>query len=51
MYIVSACLAGVNCRYDGKNSRIFELEKLVKDGKAIAICPEVLGGLGIAIIS
>ena len=47
MLLVSACLAGINCRYDGKNSEIIEIEKLVKDGKAIAICPEVIGGLNI----
>ncbi len=51
MYIISACLAGINCRYDGKNSGIVELEKLVKDGKAIALCPEVLGGLSIPRVS
>jgi Uncharacterized conserved protein len=47
LLLVSACLAGVNCRYDGKNTKIEEIEKLVKDGKAIAICPEVIAGLNI----
>jgi uncharacterized protein YbbK (DUF523 family) len=47
MYLVSACLAGINCRYDGGNSRISELEELVKSGIAIALCPEVISGLGI----
>lgn len=47
MYLVSACLAGVKCRYDGKNVPNKEIEQLVKEGKAIAICPEVLGGLDI----
>ena len=45
MYLVSACLAGVNCRYDGKNSRNTVICELVKEGKAIAICPEQLAGL------
>lgn len=45
MYLVSACLAGVNCRYDGKNSKNEIIEKLVKEGKAIMVCPEELGGL------
>lgn len=45
MYIVSACLAGVNCRYDGKNNEIKEISKLVKAGEAVAICPEQLAGL------
>lgn len=47
MFLVSACLAGINCRYDGNNNRIEEIEKLVKDGKAIAICPELIAGLNI----
>ncbi|MGC7873261.1 DUF523 domain-containing protein [Desulfosporosinus sp. SYSU MS00001] len=45
MLLVSACLAGINCRYDGKNTKIEEIVKLVKDGKAIPICPEVIAGL------
>lgn len=47
MYLVSACLAGINCRYDGKNSIVGGIEELVRNGKAIAICPELLGGLTI----
>ncbi|MPM87591.1 hypothetical protein SDC9_134691 [bioreactor metagenome] len=47
MYLVSACLAGINCRYDGKNSIVSEIEELIRNGKAIAICPELLGGLTI----
>lgn len=45
MYLVSSCLAGVNCRYDGKNSENKVILKLVKEGKAIAVCPEQLAGL------
>ena len=45
MYLVSACLAGVNCRYDGKNSKNKVICELVKAGQAIAICPEQLAGL------
>ena len=45
MYLVSACLVGINCRYDGKSTLNKDLEKLLKDGKAIVLCPEVLGGL------
>lgn len=47
MYIVSACLAGIKCRYDGKSNKNEYIEKLVKEGKAIPVCPEVLGGLSI----
>ena len=45
MYLVSACLAGINCRYDGKNSESKVICELVKSGKATAICPEQLAGL------
>ena len=45
MYLISACLAGVNCRYDSKNSKNELIMKLVKEGKAILVCPEELGGL------
>ncbi|WP_026884737.1 DUF523 domain-containing protein [Clostridium akagii] len=51
MYLVSACLAGVNCRYDGKNSENKVICELVKVGKAIAICPEQLAGLSTPRIS
>jgi uncharacterized protein YbbK (DUF523 family) len=43
--IVSACLAGERCRYDGKSKARTDIIKLVKAGKAIPLCPEVLGGL------
>ncbi|GEN32593.1 MULTISPECIES: DUF523 domain-containing protein [Aneurinibacillus] len=45
MKIVSACLMGCECRYDQKDNRVSEIEQLVKDGKAIPVCPEQLGGL------
>lgn len=45
MIIVSACLAGVACRYDGKVKPCQKVIKLVKQGKAIPVCPEQLGGL------
>ncbi|KNF07496.1 hypothetical protein CLPU_16c00520 [Gottschalkia purinilytica] len=45
MYLISACLAGVNCRYNGDNNLNEKILKLVKDKKAILVCPEQLGGL------
>ena len=45
MILVSSCLIGEKCRYDGSASFIPSLAKLVEAGKAIACCPEVLGGL------
>lgn len=47
MYLVSACLAGENCRYDGTNSKNDKIVHLVTEGKAITICPEVAGGLSV----
>lgn len=45
VYLVSACLAGIRCRYDGKSSQVEEIVRLVESGEAITFCPEVLGGL------
>lgn len=45
MIIVSSCLAGVKCRYDGNDNLVAEIKELVLSGKAIALCPEELGGL------
>jgi len=45
MILVSACLAGINCKYNGSNNYNEEIFKLVKEGKAIPVCPEQLGGL------
>lgn len=47
MYIVSACLAGVKCRYDGKANTHEKVKALVEEGKAIIVCPEVFGELTI----
>jgi len=45
MKIVSACLVGVNCRHDGKNSLDSKVFKMFKKGDLIPLCPEQLGGL------
>jgi uncharacterized protein YbbK (DUF523 family) len=45
MKIVSQCLAGINCRYDGSAKPCQKVIDLVKQGKAIPVCPEQLGGL------
>lgn len=43
--LVSACLLGVNCRYDGGNGKQEEVVSLMKDYNLIPVCPEQLGGL------
>lgn len=45
MKIVSACLAGMNCRYDGGSNPCEYVIDVVRKGEAIPICPEQLGGL------
>ena len=44
---ISSCLGGICCRYDGKSQEQEALKQLVTNGKAIMICPEVLGELPI----
>lgn len=44
-YIVSSCLLGVRCRYNGTDSLDADILKLFKNGQAIPVCPELLGGL------
>ncbi|MDF2634041.1 MAG: hypothetical protein K0R78_915 [Pelosinus sp.] len=45
MIVVSACLAGVECRYNGSSYMVPQIAEMVKQGKAIPICPEILAGL------
>lgn len=45
MYLVSACLAGINCKYSGKNNENEKIVQMVKRGEAVLVCPEQLGGL------
>ncbi len=44
--VVSACLAGHHCRFDGGTRTDPTLKARVARGGAIAVCPEELGGLG-----
>ena len=45
--LVSACLAGDDCKYNGGNNYNEKLAEYVKDNEVIKVCPEVLGGLPI----
>jgi uncharacterized protein YbbK (DUF523 family) len=45
MVVVSACLAGIPCRWDGRPRPCDKVIELVKAGTAIPVCPEQLGGL------
>lgn len=44
MIIVSACLAGVNCKYSGGNNCNKNVAEMVAKGEALPVCPEQLGG-------
>ena len=39
------CLLGINCTYSGSNNATDKAIELFRSGKAIAVCPEQLGGL------
>ena len=43
--LVSACLLGVHCRYDGSTNPSAELVERLAGARVIPVCPEQLGGL------
>ena len=43
--LVSACLFGMNCKYDGGNNLSEKVRQLKDDHTLILVCPEQLGGL------
>lgn len=43
--MVSACLAGENCKYNGGNNRNEKVLQLMADNDVITVCPEQMGGL------
>ncbi len=43
--LVSACLLGTPCRYDGKSKPVAAVQALEQHFRIIPICPEVMGGL------
>lgn len=43
--LISACLMGVRCRYDGKSKPLPGVEELGKRFQLVPVCPEQLGGL------
>lgn len=44
--LVSACLAGRACAYDGSHRAHEAILRLVREGRAVLVCPEEEGGLG-----
>ena len=43
--MVSACLAGVNCKYNGGNNRNEKVLAFMEGHEVVPVCPEVMGGL------
>lgn len=43
--LVSACLIGNNCKYNGGNNRNEKIIEYLKDKEVILVCPEVMGGM------
>ncbi len=45
--LCSACLLGINCKYDGTSNRNERILRLKKKAILVPVCPEILGGLPI----
>lgn len=43
--LVSACLLGIDCKYNGKNNKNDKVIELLKDHELIPVCSEIMGGL------
>jgi len=43
--LVSACLLGVRCRYDGQHKRHVGVERALAGCEIVPVCPEQAGGL------
>ena len=44
--LVSACLLGENCKYNGGNNRNPAVLKFIEGHEMVPICPEMMAGLG-----
>jgi uncharacterized protein YbbK (DUF523 family) len=45
--LVSACITGCNCKYNGENNLNSKVVDFLKDKETIEICPEMLVGMSI----
>jgi uncharacterized protein YbbK (DUF523 family) len=43
--LISACLLGIPCRYDGRSVKAVDIECLAEKFELIPVCPEIYGGL------
>ena len=44
--LVSACLLGENCKYNGGNNFSPTVAEFVKGREVLAVCPEMMAGMG-----
>ena len=44
--LVSACLLGENCKYNGGNNYAPAVAEFVKGKEVLSICPEMMAGMG-----
>ena len=44
--LVSACLLGENCKYNGGNNYSAAVAEFVKDQEVLPVCPEMMAGMG-----
>ena len=47
MVIVSACLLGERCKYNGGNNYSERIERMLEGEEILPVCPEFLAGLGV----
>jgi len=45
--LVSACLLGRNCKYNGGNNLAPRVVEFLRDKEVVEVCPEMLAGLGV----
>ena len=44
--LISACLLGSNCKYNGGNNRDEKVLDFIRGHEIVSVCPEVMAGLG-----
>jgi len=44
--LISACLLGENCKYNGGNNYSAAVAEFLKDKEVLSICPEMMAGMG-----
>lgn len=45
--LISSCLIGENCKYNGGNNKNEKAIEFLEDKEIISVCPEVLAGMGV----